>query len=131
MTDKIYTKTLKIRVKDKHISKLQSMAFSVNQVWNYCNELSQRSIKERNQWLSGYDLQQYTKGANKELGLNSATVQMIGHEYVTRRKQFKKIRLNWRKSNFDQQASMKMSEGAGTSMLLSVTSLCKHKEKQA
>jgi len=92
------TKTLKIRVKDKHISKLESMAFSVNQVWNYCNELSKRSIKERNQWLSSYDLQQYTKGSNKELGLNSATVQMIGHEYVTRRKQFKKIRLNWRKS---------------------------------
>ncbi|WP_028304404.1 hypothetical protein, partial [Oceanospirillum maris] len=70
----------------------------MNQVWNYCNELSHRSIKERQTWLSGYDLQDYTKGSAKELGLNSATVQMIGHEYVTRRKQFKKPRLNWRKS---------------------------------
>jgi putative transposase len=50
-------------------------------------------------FTNGYDLQNYTKGANKELGLNFATVQMIGHEYATKRKQFKKSRLNWRKSN--------------------------------
>ena len=62
------------------------------------NNLSARSIKERRKFLSGYDLQNYTKGANKELGLNSATVQMIGHEYVTRRKQFKKSKLKWRKT---------------------------------
>ena len=31
--------------------------------------------------------------------LNSATVQMIGHELVTRRKQLKKIKLSWRKSS--------------------------------
>ncbi len=60
--------------------------------------MSYRSVREKRKWLSGYDLQSYTKGANKELELNSATVQMIGHEYVTRRKQFQKARLNWRKS---------------------------------
>jgi IS605 OrfB family transposase len=91
------TKTLKVRVKDKHAKQLNEMARSVNFVWNYINELSYRSIRERQVWLSGYDLQNYTKGA-KELGLNSATMQMIGHEYVTRRKQFKKSKLNWRKS---------------------------------
>ena len=94
---KTHTKTLKVRVRDKHVKTLNAMAYAVNQVWNYCNELSHRSIRERGNFLSGYDLQNYTKGA-KELGLNSATVQMIGHEYVTRRKQFKKARLNWRKS---------------------------------
>lgn len=98
MKTKPHTKTLKIRVRDKHVTMLNAMARSVNFVWNYCNELGYRSIRERNKWLSGYDLQDYTKGANKELGLNSATVQMIGHEYATRRKQFKKARLNWRKS---------------------------------
>ncbi|MFT2112756.1 RNA-guided endonuclease InsQ/TnpB family protein, partial [Marinomonas sp. 2405UD68-3] len=80
------------------MKKLNAMAYGVNQVWNYCNELSARSIKEKRKFLSGYDLQNYTKGANKELGLNSASVQMVGHEYVTRRKQFKKARLNWRKT---------------------------------
>jgi hypothetical protein len=98
MTTICHTKTLKVRIRDKHIKKLNAMAYGVNQVWNFCNDLSSRSIRERSKFLSGYDLQKYTKGANKELGLNSATVQMIGHEYVTRRKQFKKIKLNWRKT---------------------------------
>jgi len=98
MKIKYHTKTLKVRVRDKHCNLLNAMAYSVNQVWNYCNEIGYRSIRERNKWLSGYDLQNYTKGSAKGLGLNSATVQMVGHEYVIRRKQFKKARLNWRKS---------------------------------
>jgi len=48
--------------------------------------------------MSAYDLHPYTKGAGKELGLHSQTLQVIASEYVTRRKQFKKIKLNWRKS---------------------------------
>ena len=92
------TKTLKIRIKDKHAKQLSAMARSVNFVWNYINELSHRSIKERGRFLSGYDFQNYTKGAGKALGLNSATLQMIGHEYATRCKQFNKAKLNWRKS---------------------------------
>lgn len=92
------TKTLKLRVKDKHSYALGQMAKSVNFVWNYINELSSRSIRERSVFLSAYDIQHYTKGAGKELGLNSATLQMVGAEYTTRRKQFKKARLNWRKS---------------------------------
>src|SRR5690554_1561698 len=74
------------------------MARSVNFVWNFVNELSQRSIKERGVFLSAYDMHPYTKGAGKELGLHSQTLQCIAGEYVTRRKQFKKVRLNWRKS---------------------------------
>ncbi len=74
------------------------MARSINFVWNYINELSTRSIKERGQFLSAYDLHPYTKGAGKELGLHSQTLQCVAGEYVTRRKQFKKAKLNWRKS---------------------------------
>ncbi|TWH76710.1 IS605 OrfB family transposase [Azomonas agilis] len=92
------TKTLKVRVRDKHVPLLQQMARSVNCVWNYLNELSTRSIRERGRFLSAFDLHPYTKGANKELGLHSQTLQEIAREYVTRRKQFKKSRLNWRKS---------------------------------
>ena len=93
------TKTLKIRVKDKHVKLLNSMARSVNFVWNYINELSTRSIRERGKFLSAYDMHPYTKGAGKELGLHSQSLQCIAAEYVTRRKQFKKAKLNWRKSN--------------------------------
>ncbi|TWH64532.1 hypothetical protein LX59_01285, partial [Azomonas agilis] len=92
------TKTLKVRVRDKHVPLLQQMARSVNFVWNYLNELSARSIRERGRFLSAFDLHPYTKGANKELGLHSQTLQEIAREYVTRRKQFKKSRLSWRKS---------------------------------
>lgn len=93
------TKTLKVRVRDKHAKTLRRQAATVNFVWNYVNDLNHRSIRERNNFLSGYDLQNYTKGAGKELGLNSATVQMIGHEYAVRRKQFRKSKLAWRKTH--------------------------------
>ena len=93
-----HIKTLKIRIKDRHIKQLNGMARSVNFVWNYCNDISYRSIREKSKWLSAYDLQKYTGGSGKELELNSATVQMIGAEYVARRKQFRKAKLHWRKT---------------------------------
>jgi len=92
------TKTLNVRVRDKHAALLQQMARSVNGVWNYLNELSARSIRERGRFLSAFDLHPYTKGANKDLGLHSQTLQEIAREYVTRRQQFKKSCLKWRKS---------------------------------
>ena len=94
-------KTLKLRIKDKHASVLGQMAREVNQVFNFCNETSLRAIRERHQWLSGYDLQKLTAGFSKCEGvtLGSGTVQLVCAEYATRRKQFKKARLNWRVSN--------------------------------
>ena len=94
-------KTLKLRIKDKHASALAAMAREVNQVWNYVNELSNRSIRERGKWLSAYDLQKYTAGFSQCDGVKvgSATVQLVCQEYAIRRKQFKKARLNWRVSN--------------------------------
>ena len=95
------TKTLKLRIKDKHAAVLSLMAREVNQVWNYCNETSSRAIRERREWLSGFDLQKLTAGYSKCEGvrIGSATVQLVCEEYATRRKQFKKARLNWRVSN--------------------------------
>ncbi|MFT5720535.1 MAG: putative transposase, partial [Motiliproteus sp.] len=74
------------------------MARSVNFCWNYINELSHRSIKERGVLLSDYDIQKDTQGANKALGLHSQSVQEVSKEYATRRRPFKKSRLSWRKS---------------------------------
>lgn len=91
-------KTLKVRVKDKHVPLLHQMARSVNFAWNYLNELSQRSIRDRGVFLSAYDLDRYTQGAGKLLGLHSQTLQEVSREYATRRLQFRKQRLNWRKS---------------------------------
>jgi IS605 OrfB family transposase len=94
-----FTKTLKVRVRDKHAKVLRRQAAAVNFAWNYVNELSHRSIRERNTFLSAYDIQKYTNGAGKLLGLHSQTVQRVSVEYVTRRKQFRKSKLAWRKTH--------------------------------
>ena len=93
-----FTKTLKVRVRDKHAKTLRRQAAAVNRVWNYVNELSSRAIRERGQFLSAYDIHPYTKGAGKLLGLHSQTVQQVASEYVTRRKQCRKSKLAWRKT---------------------------------
>ncbi len=91
-------KALRVRIRDKHAALLSEMARQVNFVWNYVNELSSRSIRERGRFLSAYDLHPYLKGSGKLLGLHSQTIQGITEEYVTRRKQFKKQQLAWRRS---------------------------------
>lgn len=96
-----HTKTLKLRIKDKHTKVLLAMAREVNMVWNYCNETSQRAIRERHQWLSGFDLQKLTNGFSKCDGVQvgSATVQQVCEDYAKARKQFKRNKLRWRVSN--------------------------------
>jgi IS605 OrfB family transposase len=95
------TKTLRLRIKDKHARVLTAMAREVNQVWNFCNETSHRAIRERRQWLSGYDLQKLTNGFSKCDGvqIGSPTVQQVCEDYAKARKQFKKSKLRWRVSN--------------------------------
>ena len=95
------TKTLRLRIKDKHARVLAAMAREVNQVWNFCNETSHRAIRERRQWLSGYDLQKLTNGFSKCEGvqIGSPTVQQVCEDYAKARKQFKKTKLRWRVSN--------------------------------
>jgi len=98
LEDMKQAKTLKVRVKDRHAAHLSRMARSVNFVWNYLNDLSARSIREKGLFLSAYDMDRYTKGAGKDLGLHSQTLQEVSREYATRRRQFRKTRLAWRKS---------------------------------
>lgn len=94
-------RTLRLRVKDKHAGFLRAQAREVNFVWNYCNELSVRILEREGRFCSNADLDKLTKGATKgeeALSLHSQTVQAISAELVTRRRQFKKKRLAWRKS---------------------------------
>lgn len=98
MSAKTYTKTLKVRVRDKHAKELLRQAREVNRVWNYVNELSHKYIRDKGKFLSAYDIHKYTSGSSKYLGLHSQTIQRVTSEYVTRRRQFKKNRLKWRRS---------------------------------
>ncbi len=92
-------KTLRLRIKDKHAKLLNEMAREVNFVWNYVNELCHTHLTRTGKFFSAYDVHRYTAGASKEgLKIGSATVQMVGAELVTRRRQFRKAKLRWRKS---------------------------------
>ena len=94
-----YTKTLKVRIRDKHSNFLCGQSKEVNLVWNYVKDLSMQILKREQRFCSAFDLAPYTKGAGKEgLTLHSQSVQAIAEEYVTRRRQFKKVKLKWRKS---------------------------------
>lgn len=94
-------KTLRVRVKDKHAALLRQMARQVNQVFNFVNETSERAIRERQQFMTGYDLQKYVTGYTKCDGvlILADTANVVCSEYATRRKQFKRRRLSWRVSN--------------------------------
>ena len=95
----IVTRTLRLRVKDKHAKMLCAQAREVNFVWNFINELSEKHTRRAGQFFSAYDLNAYTTGASKAgLSLHSQTVQAINEEFVARRIQFRKLRLSWRKS---------------------------------
>lgn len=100
-------KTLKLRIKDKHSKVLLSLAREVNFVWNYINDLSYNYFKKEKKFLSAFDLNIFTTGSTEKqldkntLGLNlhSQTIQAINEEFVVRRKQFKRYKLNWRVSD--------------------------------
>src|SRR5665647_3516850 len=80
------TKTLKIRVKDKHAGVLSKWAFEVNQVWNAANELSAEyswvpipGVGYMNCNTSEFDLQKELKSIREERGLSigAALVQSV------------------------------------------------------
>lgn len=88
-----YTYRIKDATSGKH---LQCMASAVNYVWNYCQEVSLLAWRRDKTLLSAYDLQKLTAGTSKDLHLSSQTIQAICEEYVTRKRQFKKLKLKWR-----------------------------------
>jgi IS605 OrfB family transposase len=93
-------RTLRLRVKDKHAEFFRAQAREVNFVWNYCNEMSVRILERESRFCTSAELDRLTAGATKEgLSLHSQTVQAISAELVTRRRQFRKRRLAWRKSS--------------------------------
>jgi hypothetical protein len=95
-----FTRVLRLRLKDRHASWLRDLAFHVNQVWNYANELGYKVWQRERRFISAVEIDRYTAGATKEgLPLHSQTVQAITRELVIRRRQFRKVKLRWRVSN--------------------------------
>ena len=95
----VRVRVLRLRIKDKHRVWLNTAARDVNFVWNYCNDLSLKVFERERRFMSGYDLQGYLNGASKAgLSVGSPVFQQVAEEFATRRRQFKKVRLSWRKS---------------------------------
>jgi putative transposase len=89
--------TFRYRVKDETSGKhLQRMAWAVNTVWNFCQEVSLLALQREKRFLTDFDLITLCAGASIDLGISSETIAEVCREYVTRRQQFKKRRLNWR-----------------------------------
>ena len=104
--------TYNFRIKDSSAAKhLDRHARAVNFVWNFAKEAQIEALKRLSakvvysktkgkdiaiqNWLDRKDYHPLTKGAGKELNLHSQTVQAIYEEYITRRRQHKKL-LRWR-----------------------------------
>jgi putative transposase len=104
----IMNKTLKVRVKDKHIPLLRRWAFEVNQVWNAANEISSdlgwMPVPEVG-WMSfnthKFQVIKDLQPMKKERGfdIHSQTSCMVIVEHYVRRRQFKKNKLKWRISS--------------------------------
>ncbi len=89
--------TYRYRLKDATARKhLQQMAGAINDVWNYCKEVSLLAFRQDKHFLSAYDLHKLTAGTSKDLRLSADTIQQVCPAYVTRRTPCKKIKLRWR-----------------------------------
>jgi IS605 OrfB family transposase len=95
----LVVRTLKLRVKSGSVKWLRQQARETNGVWNYCNELSAKHFDRKREFMSAFDMQKLLAGYGKAGGeLGSTTVQQVAEEYCIRRRQFKKVKLRWRKS---------------------------------
>src|SRR6266571_3861211 len=89
--------TFRYRIKDATSgTHLTRIARAVNNVWNYCNEVSLLAWRREKRSLSAFDLINLTAGAGHELGLHTDTVSEVCQEYARRRRLAKKIKLKWR-----------------------------------
>jgi IS605 OrfB family transposase len=89
--------TFRYRIKDATSGKhLLKMAWAVNTVWNYCNEVSLLALRRDKRWLSAFELINLVAGTSKPLGLHADTLSEICREYVAKRCASGKARLKWR-----------------------------------
>jgi IS605 OrfB family transposase len=89
--------TFRYRIKDATTGKhLQRLAWAVNRVFNYCNEMSLLAWRREKRFLSAFELINLCAGAGHELGLHSDTISEICNEYARKKRIAHKIKLRWR-----------------------------------
>ena len=107
--------TYKYRIKSKNTKFLNRLSKEVNFVWNYCNSISIKKMKDGNGFTTEFELNKLLAGATKEgLKLNSASIQGVSRIFCKSKKQFKKVSLRWRGKKslgFIPVRTLKMLEG--------------------
>lgn len=83
------TKTLHLRVKDKHTKMLNAQAIEVNQVWNFCVGTAKKAVTPfygKVKFLNKFKFMDLTSGLSKtdDCTLHSQTIQVICEEVATR-----------------------------------------------
>jgi IS605 OrfB family transposase len=109
----IHTKTLRLRIKDKHANVLSKWAFEVNQVWNAANALTAEyawvpipGVGYMNCKTSEFDLNKELRCIREDRGLTigAATVQSVIAQHAKSRRQFNRNKLQWRCSSGSKRA---------------------------
>ena len=94
------TKTLRLRIKDKHVPLLRRMAREVNTVWNYCNQANRDYWRKHRRHLTGFDLNKLCAGSSPAFHLiGDSTIQEVGQHDASKRKDSGKSRIRWRVSD--------------------------------
>jgi IS605 OrfB family transposase len=97
-----FTRTLKLKVRRESYRWLEAAAIEVNQVFNYCNEISFATATRTDtarKWLSGFDLCNLTAGATEYFEhIGADTIQRVCTEYAQKRSAAKRLKLRWRVS---------------------------------
>ena len=99
----VSTVTLQSKVQKNAYAWLGQAAREVNQVWNHANAATFKAWHGRyggkQKWLSAFEVQGLFSGCGEvfeKIGIDTA--QSVVAEHAVRRSQFKKSKLNWRKS---------------------------------
>jgi putative transposase len=94
--------TLRLKVRPESYPWLNAAAVEVNQVYNYCNEISCATATRtdlKRKWLSGFDLCSLTTGATEYFErIGADTIQRICVEYAQKRAAARRLKLRWRVS---------------------------------
>jgi putative transposase len=95
-------RTLRLKVRRETYGWLNAAAVEVNEVFNYCNEISLNTATRsdtKRKWLTGFDLCNLTAGASPYYDkIGADTIQSICVQYAQKRQAAKRLKLRWRVS---------------------------------
>jgi putative transposase len=101
------TRTLRLKVRPESYVWLNAAGREVNQVFNYCNEMSFKAATRTDveqKWLSGFDLCARMAGTSYFGRIGADTIQSVCVHYAQKRNAAKRPKLRWRSSSGSRRA---------------------------